>query len=36
MEDEQIIKLYFQRNEKALEETQNKYGSYCFRMETVL
>ena len=32
MEDEQIIKLYLQRNEKALEEIQNKYGSYCFRI----
>lgn len=32
MEDEQIIELYFQRNEKAVEETQKKYGSYCFRI----
>lgn len=32
MEDEQIIELYLQRNEKAVEETQNKYGSYCFRI----
>lgn len=30
MEDEQIIKWYLERNEKALEETQNKYGPYCF------
>lgn len=32
VEDEQIIELYLQRNEKAVEETQNKYGSYCFRI----
>ena len=30
MEDEQIIKWYLERNEKALKEAQNKYGSYCF------
>ena len=32
MEDEQIIKLYLGRSEKALAETQKKYGSYCFRI----
>jgi RNA polymerase sigma factor (sigma-70 family) len=32
MQDEQIIELYLQRNEKAVEETQAKYGSYCFRI----
>ena len=32
MEDEQIIKLYLKRSEKALEETQNKYGPYCYRI----
>lgn len=32
MKDEQIIELYLQRNEKAIEETQDKYGSYCFRI----
>ena len=29
MEDERIIELYFDRNERALEETQKKYGAYC-------
>ena len=32
MEDEQIIELYFQRSEKAIEETKNKYGAYCFKI----
>ena len=30
MEDSQIIELYWQRNERALSETQTKYGHYCF------
>ena len=30
MDDRQIIELYFERNERAVEETQNKYGRYCF------
>lgn len=30
MEDRQIIDLYFQRSEQAIEETDSKYGSYCF------
>ena len=30
MKDEQIIELYLQRREKAVLETQAKYGSYCF------
>ena len=25
-------KLYLKRSEKALEETQNKYGPYCYRI----
>jgi hypothetical protein len=29
MEDNQIIELYWQRNEEAIKETQAKYGSYC-------
>ncbi len=29
MLDEEIIALYFARDEKALEETAEKYGSYC-------
>lgn len=30
MEDRQIIELYNQRNESAIEKTNEKYGSYCF------
>lgn len=30
MEDSQIVALYFQRSEQAIEETANKYGKYCF------
>lgn len=29
MDDHQIIDLYWQRSEKAIEETNRKYGSYC-------
>ena len=29
MEDSQIIDLYFQRNEAAIEETATKYGVFC-------
>lgn len=29
MEDEQIIRLYFDRAEQAIAETQRKYGPYC-------
>ena len=29
MQDEQIIDLYFDRNERALTETSDKYGNYC-------
>lgn len=29
MEDAQIIELYWQRNEKAITETDRKYGKYC-------
>jgi len=29
MEDQQIIALYWQRSEAAIEFTQEKYGSYC-------
>ena len=28
MRDEEIIELYFDRNERAIEETDNKYGNY--------
>lgn len=29
MEDKDIIQLYFERNEKAISETEEKYGAYC-------
>ncbi len=30
MEDEKIVKLYWDRNEIAIRETQVKYGGYCY------
>lgn len=32
MTDEKIIELFFQRNEMAIEETNKKYGAYCFQI----
>lgn len=32
MEDDQILDLYFAREERALEETDRKYGPYCFAL----
>ncbi len=32
MTDEKIIQLYFERNETAIEETDKKYGTYCFQI----
>ena len=32
MEDNQIIDLYFHRDESALTETANKYGTFCLRI----
>ncbi len=32
MDDNQIIELYFERNEQALSETQTKYGNLCGRI----
>ena len=32
MEDEQILELYFARNEQALAETDRKYGGYCYSL----
>ena len=29
LQDEEIVELYFQRNERALLETSNTYGYYC-------
>ena len=31
MDDSKIIDLYWQRDEKAIEETDSKYGAYCLR-----
>ncbi len=30
MEDNQIVDLYWARSEKAISETSNKYGHYCY------
>lgn len=30
MEDEKIIELYWQRDEEALKQTNQKYGAFCF------
>lgn len=30
MEDSQIVNLYFERDEQAIQETDSKYGSYCY------
>lgn len=32
MEDHQIVDLYWQRNEKAIQETEKKYGRYLLRI----
>ena len=32
MDDKKIIELYFVRNEMAIEETDRKYGAYCFQI----
>ncbi len=32
MEDEQILDLYFARQEQAIAETDRKYGRYCFSL----
>lgn len=32
MEDREIIELYFAREEQALEETERKYGAFCFSL----
>ncbi len=32
MEDQQIIELYFNRDENALVETAKKYGAFCLRI----
>ncbi len=30
MEDREIVALYWERNEKAITESENKYGRYCY------
>ncbi len=32
MDDRNIIELYNQRNERAIEETAHKYGGYCYKI----
>lgn len=32
MDDEEIIALYWDRNEKAITETAEKYGAYCLKI----
>lgn len=32
MEDSQIVALYFQRSERAIDETAKKYGKYCYHI----
>jgi len=32
MEDTKIIELYWQRDERALQETADRYGSYCMKI----
>ena len=30
MEDQEIVRLYWERKEEAIRETESKYGRYCF------
>lgn len=32
MNDQEIIQLYFDRNERAVAETERKYGGYCYTL----
>lgn len=32
MTDERILQLFFERNESAIKETDEKYGRYCFKI----
>lgn len=32
MEDDSIIELYWERNQAAILQTQQKYGEYCGRI----
>ena len=30
MDDNKIVELYWDRDERAIKETSDKYGSYCY------
>ena len=30
MEDQEIVELYFRRDEQAIVQTDRKYGPYCY------
>jgi RNA polymerase sigma factor (sigma-70 family) len=32
MEDAELVELYWQRSESAIEKTEEKYGGYCYRI----
>lgn len=32
MDDKEILDLYFSRSERAIEQTEQKYGAYCFNI----
>ena len=32
MDDEEILDLYFDRSELAIQETDRKYGPYCYKI----
>lgn len=32
MDDNEIVEMYFERNEDAIRETDKKYGRYCFKI----
>ena len=32
MDDSQIVDLYFARSETAIQETDSKYGGYCYKI----
>ena len=32
MEDSEILRLYFERDERAIGETQAKYGTFCLSL----
>lgn len=36
MEDTKILDLYFSRNEQAIQETDRKYGAYCFSLANAI